>query len=74
MSRPDLDSDVPVDQEHGSSAEGSAWKAAESYGCDMSLIEVNLTKTPHERIQAHDRALAMALALRRAMDGRTAGS
>ena len=53
---------------------GPAWKAAEAYGCDMSLIEVNLGKTPCERIRAHDRALAMALALRAAMDRRRAGA
>jgi hypothetical protein len=33
----------------------------------MSLLEANLRKTPLERIRAHDRALSMAMALRRAM-------
>jgi hypothetical protein len=47
-----------------------AWKAAEAYGCDMSLIEANLRKTPQERIAAHERALAAATALRRTMEKR----
>lgn len=50
----------------------SAWKAAEACGCDMSLIEVNLTRTPYERIRAHSRTLAMALALRKALEDRRA--
>jgi hypothetical protein len=40
----------------------------------MSLIEINLTKTPSERIRDHSRALAMAFALREAMESRRAGS
>ena len=51
----------------------SAWAAAEAYGCDMSLIESNLRKTPQERMQAHARALDAALALTEAMARRTAG-
>ncbi|EEF59114.1 hypothetical protein [Pedosphaera parvula] len=47
---------------------GPAWKAAEAEGYDMSLIEENLRKTPEERIRAHSRALAMATALREAME------
>ncbi len=54
-------------------ARESAWSAA-AYGCDMSLLESNLRKTPQERIRAHDRALAAALGLRTAMERRTAGS
>jgi hypothetical protein len=46
---------------------GPAWKAAEEYGIDMSLIEINLEKTPEERILAHDRVRQMADALRDAM-------
>jgi hypothetical protein len=46
---------------------GPAWKAAEEYGFDMSLIEINLEKTPEERILAHDRVRQMADALREAM-------
>ena len=57
-----------------SSKLGAAWRAAERYGCDMSLIECNLQKTVPERIQAHARALTTALALRRAMEQRDAGS
>ena len=49
---------------------GPAWKAAEAYGCDMSLIEINLRKTPAERIRDHSHALATATALREAMEQR----
>ncbi|MFH1733005.1 MAG: hypothetical protein ABIF82_15335 [Planctomycetota bacterium] len=53
-------------------AKGPAWRAAEDYGIDMSLIESNLRKTPAERVRAHSRALATALALREAMKKRNA--
>jgi hypothetical protein len=43
-----------------------AWKAAEAYGCDMSLIEENLRKTPQERLRAHNQALKSLLAIREA--------
>jgi hypothetical protein len=49
------------------SDERSAWAAAEDYGCDMSLVESNLRKTPAERIRVHGRALAAALALKEAI-------
>ena len=52
----------------------SAWKAAEAYGFDMSLIEANLRRTPAERIRLHARTLALALALRQQMKNRRAGS
>jgi len=45
----------------------SAWHAASEYGVDMSLIESNLRKTPQERIRAHNRALAVAQKLRKAV-------
>ena len=51
----------------------SAWAAAEAYGFDMSLVESNLRKTPAERIRAHGRALATALALREAAESRAVG-
>jgi hypothetical protein len=51
----------------------SAWKAAEAYGFDMSLIEANLRRTPAERIRLHARALELALALRQQMKNRRAG-
>ena len=51
----------------------SAWKAAEAYGFDMSLIEANLRRTPAERIRMHARALALALSLRQQMKTRRAG-
>jgi hypothetical protein len=49
-----------------------AWKSAEKAGYDMSLVEGNLRKTPHERIRAHNRALATAVMLRQAMERRNA--
>ena len=51
----------------------SAWKAAEAYGFDMSLIEANLRRTPAERIRLHARTLALALALAQQMKIRRAG-
>lgn len=48
----------------------SAWEEAEAEGMDMSLIEDNLRKTPLERIREHDRALRLALKLRKAMQER----
>jgi hypothetical protein len=53
---------------------GSAWRAAEAAGFDMSLVEVNLRMTPWERVVSHGRALRTALMLRAAMEqqhGRT---
>lgn len=47
-------------------AKGPAWRAAEEYGIDMSLIESNLRKTPAERVRALSRAAATAFALREA--------
>jgi hypothetical protein len=44
----------------------TAWVAAEAHGCDMSLLESNLSKAPAERLRAHGRALAAALTLREA--------
>ncbi|MGH9315901.1 MAG: hypothetical protein ACRD1P_02175 [Thermoanaerobaculia bacterium] len=61
-----------IDSEH-EDAGTSAWKAAEAYGFDMSLIEANLRRTPAERIRTHARALALALALRQQMKNRRAG-
>jgi hypothetical protein len=52
----------------------SAWAAAEAYGCDMSLLETTLRKTPAERIRIHARALAAARALREAAERRAAGA
>jgi len=51
----------------------SAWKDAEAYGFDMSLIEANLRRTPADRIRMHARALALALALRHQIKNRRAG-
>jgi hypothetical protein len=41
-----------------------AWREAHEYGFDMSLVEEALKKTPEERIDAHQRALDLALAIR----------
>jgi hypothetical protein len=48
----------------------TAWAEAEAQGMDMSLIEDNLRKSPLERIREHDRALRLALKLRKAMQER----
>jgi hypothetical protein len=45
---------------------GPAWKAAVSAGVDMSLVELNLAKSPWQRLQDHDAALRCAAMLRRA--------
>jgi hypothetical protein len=45
-----------------------AWKAAEDYGCDMSLIERNLKLTPAERIRAHSQALNLVFTLGKAKE------
>jgi hypothetical protein len=45
---------------------GPAWRAAHAMGIDMSLIEENLNRTPWERLQANDRALALIRALENA--------
>lgn len=45
----------------------SAWDMLRAEGEDLSLLESNLQKTPLERIRAHDRALAAALSLRKAL-------
>ena len=45
---------------------GPAWRAASKYGFDMALIEDALSKTPEERLDAHQRALDMILELKEA--------
>lgn len=44
----------------------SAWRRAEEYGFDMSLVEENLRLTPAQRLRAHSSALALADRLREA--------
>jgi hypothetical protein len=51
-------------------ADRDAWKAAEAYGFDMSLVESNLRRTPAERILSHCRALAFDEVLRGAVKQR----
>ena len=47
---------------------GPAWRAAHAAGIDMSLIEENLKRSPWERLQANDRALALIRAMQQAKD------
>jgi len=47
---------------------GPAWRAASEYGFDMALIEDALSKTPEERLDAHQRALDMILELKEAAE------
>jgi hypothetical protein len=65
--------DVGKVESRPADAEVSAWKIAEAYGFDMSLIEANLRRTPAERIRAHARVLALALALRQQLENHRAG-
>ena len=44
---------------------GNAWKKAEDYGFDMSLIESNLRLSSWERLKRHDRALQAVMRLGR---------
>ena len=46
---------------------GPAWKAAEDYGFDMSVVECSLRRTPAERLRDHARVLSMVARLRTAM-------
>jgi len=50
------------------SSRGPAWKAAEEYGFDMSIVEANLLKTPAERVRQHCEVLELGLKLRKAME------
>ena len=59
-----------ADEQH----KGAAWRAAEEYGFDMSLIEANLRRTPAERLVEHDRALTLAQELQAAMERRRGGT
>jgi len=57
---------------HSSADKGPAWREAEAYGFDMSLIESNLRLSPRERIRRHNRALRTAISLREAVKKRDA--
>ncbi len=57
-------------EEQKSQTPRSAWEEAEAEGMDMSLVECNLRRTVWERLVVHDRALTLALDLRRAMEKR----
>jgi len=45
---------------------GAAWRTAEQYGFDMSIIRYNLRLTPHERVVEHQKALEFCLTLKAA--------
>ncbi|MGH7975515.1 MAG: hypothetical protein ACREDS_02080 [Limisphaerales bacterium] len=45
---------------------GPAWRAAMEYGFDMSLIEDALQLTPEQRLEQHQRALDLVLAVKEA--------
>ena len=75
MSDPIDSNDSPPDEPKPNAAgyicppdAGPAWRAAAEMGIDMSLIEIALTKTPWERMQDHDEALAFAMQLQRAVE------
>ncbi|GEM_PF-2143482 len=48
-----------------SQTEKSAREVAVDYGFDMSLIELNLQLTPEERCLQHDRAMNLAMKIRK---------
>ena len=52
---------------------GPAWREACRYGFDMSLVEDALSKTPEERLEQHQHALNMMLAVREAHNGDAPG-
>ena len=60
-------------EEVPSPSEKSAWETAEDYGFDMSLIELNLQLTPLERCQQHDRAMNLAMEMRKAAESQIDG-
>lgn len=47
--------------------QSSAWENALALGLDMSLVEINLAKSPWERLKDHDQSLAFADLLRQAV-------
>ena len=47
---------------------GPAWRAAEAFGLDMSLVEANLELTPAERIQFQSRLMKLDQSLQRGME------
>ena len=46
--------------------EGKAWRKAEQFGFDMSIIRNNLRLSPHERVVEHQKALEFYLTLKEA--------
>ena len=56
----------PAHQLQPVGTEGTAWRAAEDYGLDMSLVAESLRLPVWERIQQHQAALDTLLMLRKA--------
>ena len=52
---------------------GPAWRAACNYGFDMSLVEAALRLTPEKRLEEHQHALDLVLAIEAARDRNAAG-
>lgn len=52
--------------ETGTSDKGRCWQAAADYGIDMSQLEYLQTLTPAERLDRHEHARQLVLALRQA--------
>ena len=55
-----------MDSEELQKDHATAWEKAEAYGCDMSLIDLNMKLSPTERCIHHDQAMNQAMALRNA--------
>jgi|GEM_PF-1515101 len=60
-------SDVSAQPQPLSQFNGPAADRAREYGIDLSLLAENLKLTPAERLEAHDQALAVQLALQAAV-------
>ena len=61
-----------MEERRPTSTDGPAWKAAERFGIDMSLLELSLQRTPLERLRVHSRALAMLSVVKEAAKQRHA--
>jgi hypothetical protein len=50
----------------------AAWKRAEAFGIDVSLLEANLRRPGAERLRQHDAALQTITSLREAVEKKNA--
>ena len=57
-----------AEEPHIPPVKGPAWRAAEEFGIDMTLVEDSLRKPVWRRIQEHRSALSLALMLRTAYE------